>query len=264
MSDQAPTMSRVKTEIEPGLYETTYTTRNEDGQERVVRVIEQETLDIPCDTTTVKQEPIDEPLDSELDTWEKQDSFEIQDIKMEKDSANCSNSEYTSNCHSSKTKDTDIKSKSVMNHLEGYKDNRYTCNQCSNTFSLVKNLKRHLLIHEGIQYPCSQCNKSFSQKGHLKLHLLRHEGIKYPCNKCTKSFSIKSSLKRHLLGHEGIKYPCNKCTKSFSQKSSLKTHLLGHEGIKYPCNKCEKSFSQKTALKRHLLGQVREGTACFF
>uniref|UniRef100_A0A8D9FFX8 Zinc finger protein 569 n=1 Tax=Cacopsylla melanoneura TaxID=428564 RepID=A0A8D9FFX8_9HEMI len=265
MSDQAPTMSRVKTEIEPGLYETTYTTRNEDGQERVVRVIEQETLDIPCDTTTVKQEPIDEPLDSELDTWEKQDSFEIQDIKIEKDYENSSNLKYTSMCQSSITKSTsEIRGETVSNHSESYKDNRYTCNECNNAFLNKQNLKRHLLIHEGIQYPCSQCNKSFSQKGHLKLHLLRHEGIKYPCNKCTKSFSIKSSLKRHLLGHEGIKYPCNKCTKSFSQKSSLKTHLLGHEGIKYPCNKCEKSFSQKTALKRHLLGQVREGTACFF
>uniref|UniRef100_A0A8D8QM22 Uncharacterized protein n=1 Tax=Cacopsylla melanoneura TaxID=428564 RepID=A0A8D8QM22_9HEMI len=85
---------------------------------------EQEPLDIQCDTT-VKKEPIDEPMYS--DTWETQEPFKIQDIKREKDYENCSNLEYTSNSESSKTKSTsEIRGGTVLNHSEEYKDNRYT------------------------------------------------------------------------------------------------------------------------------------------
>uniref|UniRef100_A0A8D8RQ95 C2H2-type domain-containing protein n=1 Tax=Cacopsylla melanoneura TaxID=428564 RepID=A0A8D8RQ95_9HEMI len=164
-------MSRVKTEIEPGLYETTYTTRNEDGHESVVRVIEQEPLDIPCDTT-VKQEPIDEPLDSELDTLATQEAYEIEDIKIENDSANCRNSEYS---ESSKVKSiNDINSGTVMSHSKESKHNRYTCNQCSNTFLHKKTFKTHLLTHESVIFNCARCSQSFTRKASLKTHLLTH------------------------------------------------------------------------------------------
>uniref|UniRef100_A0A8D8RPR4 C2H2-type domain-containing protein n=1 Tax=Cacopsylla melanoneura TaxID=428564 RepID=A0A8D8RPR4_9HEMI len=164
-------MSRVKTEIEPGLYETTYTTRNKNGQESVVRVIEQEPLDIPCDTT-VKQEPIDEPLDSELDTLATQEAYEIEDIKIENDSAN---SEYGSNSESFKVKSiNDINIGVKMSHSKESKHNRYTCNQCSNTFLHKKTFKTHLLTHESVIFNCARCSQSFTRKASLKTHLLTH------------------------------------------------------------------------------------------
>uniref|UniRef100_A0A8D8WCD8 C2H2-type domain-containing protein n=1 Tax=Cacopsylla melanoneura TaxID=428564 RepID=A0A8D8WCD8_9HEMI len=167
-------MSRVKTEIEPGLYETTYTTRNKNGQESVVRVIEQVTLDIPCDTT-VKQEPIDEPLDSELDTLATQEAYEIEDIKIENGSVNCSNSEYSSNRESPKVKSIDdINSGIEISHSKKSKRNRYTCNQCSNTFLHKKTFKTHLLTHESVIFNCARCSQSFTRKASLKTHLLTH------------------------------------------------------------------------------------------
>uniref|UniRef100_A0A8D8VHW7 Zinc finger protein 358 n=1 Tax=Cacopsylla melanoneura TaxID=428564 RepID=A0A8D8VHW7_9HEMI len=177
MSDQPAFTSTIKSEPEPGLYVTTYTTRNIDEQESVLRVIEREPLDIPCDAEVKEEpldiqdtEPVDEPLDNTPDTLEE-DELVVQNVKEEKVSSDCNTEEC---CSIIENPATQI----VESHL-----------------------KAHLYTHEEPRHPCHKCSKTFSEKRTLKKHLLAHKGIRYPCEKCSKSFSEKWPLNRHLLTH---------------------------------------------------------------
>uniref|UniRef100_A0A8D8UI94 Chorion transcription factor Cf2 n=1 Tax=Cacopsylla melanoneura TaxID=428564 RepID=A0A8D8UI94_9HEMI len=204
MSNPSAFMSKVKTELEPGMYMTTYTTTNDDGQQSVLRVIEQEPLDIP-----VKQEPIDKPLDSSHNTLEE-DTIEVRDIKLEKD-----NTIDVQDIKTEKDYTTDGKNTLDDNSIQ----------EVSGTQS-THHTKKKRLIEES--FTCAKCSKSFSRKPYLKKHLHTHGGSRFPCDTCSKTFLTKDRLKNRLFTHEDISFHCDKCLKSFSNKDSIRKHLLTH------------------------------------
>uniref|UniRef100_A0A8D8YZ28 Zinc finger protein 418 n=1 Tax=Cacopsylla melanoneura TaxID=428564 RepID=A0A8D8YZ28_9HEMI len=265
--------SIVKSEIQPGMYTTTYITRQEDGHERQVTFIEQKPLDIPCNDS-VKQEP-GELLNVIQDTPLVQE--ELVDVKSEKNYVADKGEEGFSvqnnkrerllvNGHypCDKCLKTLASKASLRVHQLTHKGLRFTCTKCWKSFSQKGQLKKHLQSHKGIRYPCKKCPKSFIEKRLLNRHLSSHAGIIYSCDQCFKQFARKDSLQRHVLVHKKSselyekKYHCDKCPRSFSQKGNIIRHLRSHDRVRYPCEQCSKSFSQKGDLTRHRQG-VHEG-----
>ncbi|XP_033610184.1 zinc finger protein 345-like [Cryptotermes secundus] len=134
-------------------------------------------------------------------------------------------------------------------------EQRYSCDECGDSFSQEQILIAHRWIHTGEQlFICGVCSKSFNQRSHLRKHQRIHTGEKlFCCDVCKKSFSQQSHLKKHQCIHTGEKlFCCDVCKKSFSQQSHLKKHQRIHtRGQPFSCGECNKSFSQQSHLKKH-------------
>ncbi|XP_049865913.1 uncharacterized protein LOC126366728 isoform X2 [Pectinophora gossypiella] len=163
---------------------------------------------------------------------------------------------------------------------------RYSCPECSKSFSQLRNFKYHMSIHRGTrefaatctvcgkyfndrgylsshmkihrnrkEYKCSQCPKSFNQRVAYNMHVRIHTGIKpHVCGECGKAFSRKMLLKQHQRTHSGERpYACPHCEKRFADRSNMTLHLRLHTGVKpFSCTLCPKSFTKKHHLKSHL------------
>ncbi|KAL4706476.1 hypothetical protein ACJJTC_015674 [Scirpophaga incertulas] len=163
---------------------------------------------------------------------------------------------------------------------------RYSCLECSKTFSQLRNFKYHMSVHRGTrefaatctvcgkyfndrgylsshmkihrnrkEYKCPQCPKSFNQRVAYNMHVRIHTGLKpHVCDECGKAFSRKMLLKQHQRTHSGERpYACSHCDKRFADRSNMTLHLRLHTGVKpFSCTLCPKSFTKKHHLKSHL------------
>ena len=83
------------------------------------------------------------------------------------------------------------------------------CRFSGKRFKCTHELKRHVYTHTGAKpYPCGHCSDSFTLVRDLKAHLLKshNEGTWFICHTCQKKFSLSSHLKQHLLRHEAVEW----------------------------------------------------------
>eukprot|EP00088_Acartia_fossae_P033301 TRINITY_DN3405_c0_g1_i5.p1 TRINITY_DN3405_c0_g1~~TRINITY_DN3405_c0_g1_i5.p1 ORF type:complete len:372 (+),score=45.82 TRINITY_DN3405_c0_g1_i5:73-1188(+) len=132
---------------------------------------------------------------------------------------------------------------------------RFYCDQCAYSSSLITNLKLHIENHHStVQYPCDECEYVACAKNFLRRHKARvHGGLRYYCELCEYNTTCMSNLKRHKQSkHEGVKYTCEECNYSATLKQSLQRHIsTKHKGIKFPCNKCSFSANHISDLNKH-------------
>ncbi|XP_071447250.1 zinc finger protein interacting with ribonucleoprotein K-like isoform X2 [Hetaerina americana] len=136
------------------------------------------------------------------------------------------------------------------------------CGVCGKKFARSY-FKRHQRSHLNVQrYTCNECGNSFIQKCHLKVHMRVHTGDRpFKCTFCSKDFAQSGNLREHLRVHTGDRpYKCPVCSKDFAHSSNLKGHQRVHTGIKpYSCPKCGQCFSHNQSFKRHLLSHTECG-----
>ncbi|XP_048485107.1 zinc finger protein 84 isoform X1 [Plutella xylostella] len=143
------------------------------------------------------------------------------------------------------------------NHMTTHQEKKkYSCTECTKTFSQKTNLQIHMKQHSGIKdHICEICGAGFyCQKGLLR-HNLIHKGERpFGCTLCPKRFIARCDLNRHLRIHSGYKpYKCNVCTMSFNAKHQLQNHERMHTGERpYTCQVCNVSFSYKVNLNNHV------------
>ena len=137
---------------------------------------------------------------------------------------------------------------------------RWSCNQCSASYSQAGKLSAHRKrVHEGYvpDHECDLCGVKFSSKCNKLRHLMvvHHALKKFNCMLCDQRFATKSSLTAHMLrAHsQGKKLSCDKCEKSFYYLRNLKEHVA-RCGVKpqHKCEECETMFSTVRAMKLHV------------
>ena len=87
------------------------------------------------------------------------------------------------------------------------------CQICNSTFKYKKGLNEHVwLIHEAFEgsstsktYECDQCSTSFTMLKNLRAHKkLKHSGScdEFQCKSCDSKFKQKKNLTRHEKMHK--------------------------------------------------------------
>ena len=82
----------------------------------------------------------------------------------------------------------------------------FECDECSESYSLRKNLLRHKRHKHGNPqvFTCKHCVYKTMKKENLEQHVRsQHEKIKEICETCGKRFSDKPTLNRHLKMFHG-------------------------------------------------------------
>ena len=106
-----------------------------------------------------------------------------------------------------------------------------------------------------LPYSCEQCSEAFSRISDLKRHNKAIHKLyqSYKCHLCGKVFPFKSTLKRHMTWHGERKHECKLCRKRYFDAYLLEDHVNTHMGEKpYVCATCNKSFCWRGNFKRHL------------
>eukprot|EP00092_Neocalanus_flemingeri_P000965 GFUD01001032.1.p1 GENE.GFUD01001032.1~~GFUD01001032.1.p1 ORF type:complete len:621 (-),score=131.42 GFUD01001032.1:437-2299(-) len=173
---------------------------------------------------------------------------------------------------------------------------QYQCNECTEIFSMVKDLKRHTQLTHNVKEPitcihcaticrsqktlithlkvvhndhdsglkccCGVCGKKFLKLSNLEDHIMRHNTIKhFACMYCPKRCATKQDLDRHLRSHSGeASMVCQICSRAFVHRKTYVNHLRKHLGQKpYHCKPCNKNFGALNTLKKHQNSHQRKG-----
>lgn len=167
----------------------------------------------------------------------------------------------------------------------------FSCKSCTQSFTLLEELKTHSQLHSIKTNYCIDCKKKFRTKLGFDKHLqvVHSEAPQnWFCPFCPKFFPRKFSLERHQKTHKpggenyctvcnkiittgiGIKYhlrevherkleskpfSCNQCVRKFAVQQSLEIHLEFHKNAEnkpFACERCDVRFKTKERLEQHL------------
>ncbi|KAK7106760.1 zinc finger protein 239-like [Littorina saxatilis] len=138
-------------------------------------------------------------------------------------------------------------------------ERKYTCDVCSATFKIVKNLEIHRRTHQAVRrkYICEICGKDYVTSTGLYMHKeAKHlTPRKYPCPVCHKLIFPKCRLNHHMKIHDVNRptFTCGQCGQNFSNEYNLSVHERIHTGVKpYKCTVCVAAFAQKSSLNVHM------------
>ena len=144
------------------------------------------------------------------------------------------------------------------------KKRTFNCEDCSETFSLVKQLNSHYKVaHPAHVFKCSSRNKTYASRNAQIRHERTHSGMTFSCRECSYTCLFKYELKNHMKKHTGTGlYPCltRGCAKSFTTKKGMKQHMQVHQNLNLKCDVCDKDgFTTKGYLRQHKKGQHGDG-----
>ncbi|XP_045595435.2 zinc finger protein SNAI2 [Procambarus clarkii] len=133
---------------------------------------------------------------------------------------------------------------------------RYSCAECSKSYSTYSGLSKHKQFHCAAlgakSFACKHCEKVYTSLGALKMHIRTHT-LPCKCQLCGKAFSRPWLLQGHIRTHTGEKpFQCPQCDRCFADRSNLRAHLQTHADVKkYACVTCHKTFSRMSLLNKH-------------
>ncbi|XP_068623660.1 zinc finger protein OZF-like [Battus philenor] len=145
-------------------------------------------------------------------------------------------------------------------------EKKYTCSQCSKSFTRIYGLRYHMAKHRDFRrFLCPKCGKRFHMANGLRQHLISHkETPQFKCGFCNKTYKSRQSLKEHFrVAHSSNRklFVCVTCNEKFTAKSTLMMHIKRHTGEKqYSCPECPKTYTRASYLRVHSLkhlGQER-------
>lgn len=86
---------------------------------------------------------------------------------------------------------------------------RFTCSECSKSFSRAEHLTRHQALHDGSQaFSCDRCDKQFPRKDALTRHVLTHDGGPNLLEKKARACRACAKSKVRCSGEP----PCSRCS----------------------------------------------------
>ena len=130
----------------------------------------------------------------------------------------------------------------------------FECDECSESYSLRKNLLRHKRHKHGNPqvFTCKHCVYTTFKKENLEQHVRsQHEKIREICETCGNSFSDKSHLNRHvkMIHGEAVQGTKRKATEALVKPSKK----ISTEAVKeLKCGICLKEFNEVKNLNKHL------------
>ena len=143
------------------------------------------------------------------------------------------------------------------------KENRFTCENCNETFASAFNLKNHIKrIHMKIKnVSCELCTyKGFSVSDIWTHKLYKHTTLKpFKCSLCPLAFKRACNLRVHIKRHDnhnGPKiFPCHVCGKMFKEKPSAKRCVQKHQSEgDFKCTEggCDAEFKNGISFQSHM------------
>ncbi|XP_063612500.1 zinc finger protein Gfi-1b-like isoform X1 [Penaeus indicus] len=138
----------------------------------------------------------------------------------------------------------------------GRGETRYSCTECTKSYSTYSGLSKHKQFHCAAlgakSFGCKHCDKVYTSLGALKMHIRTHT-LPCKCHLCGKAFSRPWLLQGHIRTHTGEKpFQCSQCDRCFADRSNLRAHLQTHAHVKkYACATCHKTFSRMSLLNKH-------------
>lgn len=151
------------------------------------------------------------------------------------------------------------------------KNDEYPCDQCTSSFTAMRNLNLHLRIKHSFDdkitwYKCEICTnwKSKYLRG-LNRHLTsKHSARKklYKCKECDYKTSAICALKIHIIDRHTSDflinwYNCNMCSYRAKHKSRLNQHkralhMPEDQIIWFECRVCDFKAKKRYSLKSHV------------
>ncbi|CAH0715767.1 unnamed protein product, partial [Brenthis ino] len=134
---------------------------------------------------------------------------------------------------------------------------RYSCSECSASFSSRYTLRAHTLHHRGERpHRCRHCPAAYTSYTALSRHVKKHGDAQFVCEHCRRSFKLKAALATHMDTHRPMKkFGCELCPKRYSQKAALLLHVNKvHKNLPPPCacQLCPKRYPRMSLLKDHM------------
>ncbi|XP_078504821.1 uncharacterized protein LOC144763256 [Lissotriton helveticus] len=151
---------------------------------------------------------------------------------------------------------------------------RYSCAECTKTFSAKTSVTRHRRTHTGERpFQCTECEKKFIQNGDLIRHQRSHSGERpYTCTECDKSFGQRGHLRNHQVIHnknknlgmlnirqgtttkEQKKYFCTEQENNIREQIYINDHQKNHTSKKtHLSSECEKALQWKDDVITHCI-----------
>lgn len=132
------------------------------------------------------------------------------------------------------------------------------CAYCNADFHYKSGLIRHIAsLHDvyDIKFSCPECSKTFSRQDNMAQHCRNHFcNTKFSCELCGKQFSTKSNKKAHLMKIHWLRvFECIECTTDFKSAYDLKYHNNRvHTKVNpFKCPACECAYPSPVGLYRH-------------
>ncbi|CAL4146860.1 unnamed protein product [Meganyctiphanes norvegica] len=156
------------------------------------------------------------------------------------------------------------------------KKKKFTCQECSTTFTLETNLTRHIKkFHKHLieipnnienvpnsnsddshvvtpkvvnEFTCKYCDINFKNDAVLQKHIIKI----HPKNKTIDMHHVQKEIKHGGQETMAKKFICQICEKKFAKNPYLKAHIKNiHNTFIHECKICNKGFQVKASLEFH-------------
>ena len=104
---------------------------------------------------------------------------------------------------------------------------KFTCNECGDSFTRKDNLERHYDICEGtpdMPHKCRVCDEGFSRKAHMRRHEVKCQKMKRKL-KNTQPDKKKHDQQPEKKKQKKQKWPCDHCDYEFQNPRLLASHI---------------------------------------